>query len=268
MIELKPLESLEYYTNLSEQLKSKYEKLANLEQTRLRESGMNYYIPNQVQFRAHQSKARTILLCGANRIGKCVTIGTLIDTLEGEISIGELYRRGKPFKVYAWDGEKKVVANASVPFKKEKHKCYRIKMSDGRQIEAADKHRILTQSGHWAYVSDLNFASSLNRSSSYVSGEYSASVSLQPQEVFSFLPQSNSDTYQSIHASGGLNYERKELDYQDGYLTDFRRYDEPLLGVQDIFQVSSPLRGDARQQLFHEFYLGGLVNKYTDTHQQ
>src|SRR3990172_11756453 len=63
-------ESLEYYSNLSEQLKSKYEKLTAVEQTRLRESGMNYYIPNQVQFRAHQSKARTILLCGANRIGK------------------------------------------------------------------------------------------------------------------------------------------------------------------------------------------------------
>ena len=31
---------------------------------------MDYYVPNSVQLRAHKSTARTILLCGANRIGK------------------------------------------------------------------------------------------------------------------------------------------------------------------------------------------------------
>ena len=63
-------ESLSYYSTLAEQLKAKYDKLTSVEQTRQKESGMNYYIPNAVQFSAHQSKARTILLCGGNRIGK------------------------------------------------------------------------------------------------------------------------------------------------------------------------------------------------------
>ena len=61
---------LEYYTTLTEQLKAKYDKLVAEDTARLRESGMNYYVPNPVQYRFHKSTARTILLCGANRIGK------------------------------------------------------------------------------------------------------------------------------------------------------------------------------------------------------
>lgn len=41
-----------------------------MQQERKRASGIDYYVPNPVQFKAHQSKARTILVCGGNRIGK------------------------------------------------------------------------------------------------------------------------------------------------------------------------------------------------------
>ena len=34
------------------------------------QSGISYYTPNPVQYKAHQSKADYVLLCGANRIGK------------------------------------------------------------------------------------------------------------------------------------------------------------------------------------------------------
>ncbi len=98
---------------------------------------------------------RTFTFCGANRVGKCQTYQTLIETPDGEISIGKLFERGKPFDVYAWDGEKKVIANATAPFKKDGlHDCYRITMSDGRWIEPADFHRILTDYG-WKYTKDL-----------------------------------------------------------------------------------------------------------------
>lgn len=43
---------------------------------RRKQSGMDFYIPNAIQYRAHQSRARTILLCGSNRFGKS-TFGVL-----------------------------------------------------------------------------------------------------------------------------------------------------------------------------------------------
>lgn len=63
-------ENAEYLDTLEAQLEAKLSKLSSLSDTRKRQSGMDYYIPNAVQYRAHQSLARTILLCGANRIGK------------------------------------------------------------------------------------------------------------------------------------------------------------------------------------------------------
>ena len=39
-------------------------------ESRRKFAGINYYIPNPVQERVHKSKARCILMCGANRIGK------------------------------------------------------------------------------------------------------------------------------------------------------------------------------------------------------
>lgn len=89
---------------------------------------------------------------GGNRLGKCLTYDTLVDTPKGEVSVGSLFETGKPFEVYAWNGKEKVVAKAEAPFKKEGlHKCFEIKMSDGRIIQAADHHRILTTHG-WLSV--------------------------------------------------------------------------------------------------------------------
>lgn len=92
---------------------------------------------------------------GGNRSGKCLTYQTLIDTPDGATPIGKLYEAGEPFNVYAWDGKQKVIAKASAPFKKPGlHKCYRVNMSDGRWVEAADYHRILTSRG-WTPVGRL-----------------------------------------------------------------------------------------------------------------
>ncbi len=99
---------------------------------------------------------RIILMIGANKYGKCLTFQTLIDTPDGKVGIGDLCERGKSFRVYAWDGEKKVIAKALAPFKKPGlHKCYRIEMSDGSIIEAADQHRILMTSGNYTTVDEL-----------------------------------------------------------------------------------------------------------------
>ena len=82
---------------------------------------------------------KTFGMSGGNRLGKCVTYQTLIDTPQGGIPIGKLYERGKSFDVFAWDGKQKVITKAMAPFKKPgRHQCYHLKMSDGRWIEPSD----------------------------------------------------------------------------------------------------------------------------------
>ena len=46
------------------------EALERVVAERKRQSGISYYIPNAMQFKAHQSTAKTILYCGGNRAGK------------------------------------------------------------------------------------------------------------------------------------------------------------------------------------------------------
>ena len=102
---------------------------------------------------------KTAGLVGGNQIGKCLTFQSLIDTPNGKVSVGELFKKGEPFDVYAWDGEKKVIARASAPLKKPGiHQCYRIVMDDGQWVEAADYHRILTLSGAYKPVENLHDA--------------------------------------------------------------------------------------------------------------
>lgn len=94
-------------------------------------------------------------MMAANRIGKCCTYNTLIETDKGSVKVGELYEGGKEFTVLAWDGKRKVLARAGAPFKKPGfHDCYRLTMSDGRWVEVADDHRVLTSDG-WRRLSEL-----------------------------------------------------------------------------------------------------------------
>lgn len=49
---------------------ARLEALTQIRDQRRRDNGMNYYSPNRMQYKAHQSLARTILYCGGNRAGK------------------------------------------------------------------------------------------------------------------------------------------------------------------------------------------------------
>ena len=93
------------------------------------------------EFFAVGAKYAERCMISANRVGKCLTYRTLIDTVNGKRSIGELYEDGKPFSVYAWDGEKSVSVMAHPPFKKGVEECMRITLSTG-VIEGAFGHRI------------------------------------------------------------------------------------------------------------------------------
>jgi phage terminase large subunit-like protein len=92
----------------------------------------------------------------ANRIGKCNSISSNVETCNGSKTIEELIDRNSPFEVWSWDGRKPVKALASVPFKKRGlHECYRVTLSDGSWVESADLHRILSNDGTWRNASYL-----------------------------------------------------------------------------------------------------------------
>lgn len=117
------------------------------------------YLPTQVLQWLLNCPCKIKCLFTGNQFGKneCLSYQTLIDTPNGQFAIGKLYEEGKPFDVYAWDGNKKVVAKAKPPFLKPggERQCFRITMSDGRWIECSGEHRILTVSGDYISADNL-----------------------------------------------------------------------------------------------------------------
>ena len=106
-----------------------------------------------MQERFLASKKRIKVLLAANKIGKCLTYRTLIDSPTGESKkIGEI--KGKHW-VWAWTGTKKLAVLADEPFKKPAEECYRVWLSNGNWFECAANHRILTSEG-WHFFSDLS----------------------------------------------------------------------------------------------------------------
>jgi len=188
----------------------------------------------------HLSDVPIILAGGGNQGGKCLTYQTVIDTVDGAKTIGLLFKEGKPFKVYAWDGGKKVIANASAPFKKPGiHWCYRITMSDGRWVEAADLHRVLMNDGNYATVERLK----------------------------GFLPclqESSLDISQSAHVLNEQHCSEKPLDYLDGCSGDFHQYDEQSRVFLKNGQFFVPLQAGVQQRTGTSCNSDVQDNKHTD----
>ena len=155
---------------------------------------------------------------------KCLTYGSLVETREGEVSVGELYERGEPFEVYAWDGKDRVVVRACAPFLKEGcPPCLRITMDDGRWVETSEAHRVLTSKG---WISSKAMREAYLRSLQESSGEVGLSV----------LPSG------VVHWSGILP------DCQERCFRDYRQCGELPRMEGDNGQGVSPLSGDALQR--------------------
>lgn len=187
-------------------------------------------------------KHKTIALFSGNQGGKCLTYQTLIDTPHGHVPIGELYERGKNFDVYAWDGKKKVIAKAMPPFMKPgDHECYRVKMSDGRWVEGADSHMVMTTYG-WISMKDLHDTYSHN---------------LLGTSSVCALP---------IHAQDASRLTRKRSNFPVHCAFCFRQYGGPPLSGEGIDRVSFPSQAGAQERNFLLSYMGGLGNKHTYIH--
>lgn len=113
--------------------------------------------PKQLEFFAagNVRGVRERLLMAGNQLGKCCTVSSYVDLPDGgRATFGELYRRGVPFEVNAWDGERVVRAWAVSPIRKPAQPCLRLWFEDGRWIEVAHRHRMLTTAG-WAFAEDV-----------------------------------------------------------------------------------------------------------------
>jgi len=184
---------------------------------------------------------------GANRIGKCVTYQTLIETTSGEVSVGELFERGEPFEVWAYDerANRRIAAKAKAPFKKEGlHKCYRITMSDGRWIEAADHHRILCSDGQYRTVAML--------ASLFPSSSPHTSCGDQPLSVDSLCLQDSSSAHDlSVPYEGGQRLSGTLQDSQGRYSEDYRQCGEQPHVSQDSVPTWIPSRDGVQQYSYH-----------------
>lgn len=123
-------------------------------QGRKRQRGMDFYIPNAMQMKAHTTEAKTVLVCAGNR---CLGGETRIYDPEAD-KVLRLDQIDGPFHVRAWTGEKLVSAKAHTPFVKGFGPLYRIEFSNGHHLVASGGHRILTPNGFLS-VSELRSGS-------------------------------------------------------------------------------------------------------------
>lgn len=195
--------------------------------------------PWQWDFYAAGKDAMQRMLISANRVGKCTTYQTLISTPSGEIPIGELYEKGEPFDVFAWDGEKVVTTRALPPFKKPGlHDCYRLTTRRG-WVECADDHRLLLD-GVWQHARFLpGCVVSRQRSSS----------------VFSPL----------VRGEDGLRWWERLQGFLVDYRPVFRFGGEPLQLEANTARVFSPLPDDVQKRISALSYGGDLGQRYTNT---
>jgi len=138
--------------------------------------------------------------------------------------------RTRPFHVYAFDGQKVVIASANTPFKKEKAQLYRLRLSNGQTITCSGDHLVLGVSGEWQRISELRVGSFL----------------FQPPSIPGNDPLALSED--ALHCS------KKVEGSQAGYRSYCRFCGEPLHWAIDIDLNDTPSLSDARR---HSCYGGG-----------
>lgn len=101
--------------------------------------------PKQIAFMRAGAVWRSRALCAGNR---CLTWSSVVETEAGPQTVGSLFLMARPFRVWAWDGRQRVLAQAGIPFQKPgRDVCYRITMADGQWVEVSEGHRIATDAG-------------------------------------------------------------------------------------------------------------------------
>lgn len=180
---------------------------------------LDLYRPYKKQQMFHKASAeyREILLRAGNQLGKCVSYQTLIDLPGGaQAMAGHLFDVASPFKVMSWNGTKIIETWVSHAIRKPAEECYRVWFSNGRWVETAGRHRILTVCDSYMTVQHL-------------------------LRCVPCLPPSNSELGLLTHVSDVRHYLKTSPDLQGDYRHESRLYDEQPQWEEDNDLFYSPL---------------------------
>lgn len=184
--------------------------------------------PDSIHTKFHQSSARIRVVIGGNR---CIDGNTLIydPVLEKKIKVKDIE---SDFHVYAWDGNKLVVAKAEKPFVKGVDDLYRVKLSNGEELICTTNHRVLTQMGY-VELCDLAPGDKL----------------ISPRLSSAFRRESSSEFGRPVRVSGGQNSSRKAGGSRSGCSAYFRPNDAQLLLEEDADPNVSPSQVGAQAHI-------------------
>ena len=190
------------------------------------------YVKHTAYFEAG-TRYRQRLMMAANRVGKCVTGDTMIESPFGEARRIDSIT-GKHW-VWAWDGTKKVPALAAPPITKPAERVYRVWLESGQYVDCAAEHRFLSAVG-WIFLSDLF-------------------------EFVPSLPESTSGIGPLKSLEDALYYLRKLPNSQDDYLKGRRLDDARPQMDREVGRAFSPSQDDVPKRSPAWWSLGGVVDK-------
>lgn len=187
---------------------------------------------------AHDDDIVECAFIAANRIGKCCTYSTIIETTKGNRMIGDLF--GSECDVLTYPNRQSRKVNKWV--KKPAEECFRITLDDGRWVEVPGGHQILA---HGQYISVERL------------------LQLLPESLVS-RPRSSSALSRLVHALDVRRWIQKAQDYLDDCVVLHRLCDAQLLTAKDSVEVYLPLLADAQLHTGHVSRLGAMAHRCID----
>lgn len=177
----------------------------------------------------------------------CLAGETVINTPDGDVTIEEAHRNGKPIRVFAIDNGRVVVAGASCPFVNGVDAIYEFRFSSGRSIRSTLGHRFLSYDG-WKRGESLRIGERL---------AVSAPARLR----------STSEPCQPVWPADAHCLIETIQDWMDRCLLCCRPCDEQPLTEAGIVQVEAPSQGDVLECIHQRWRMGAMAYKSARSHQ-
>lgn len=220
------------WNNWTPEQKRAYLVMVRMERLR-RTEYYHFFRPQPYQVPFDLSTALRILIHGGNR---CLAGWQhVFDPVAGQFRQVDQIR--EPWHVWAWDGNKLVVAEAEAPFPKDTGLLCEYHLSNGQAFAAAPTHMVLTAFGTWA---------SLNRV---------ASEQIPLASNWGLVP-----SIQPLSAEGGpnLSWMARKFGPEQNPCAETSP-DTPLV-VTKVVPVEIGVKWDFTVPKYHNYYLAGAIH--------
>jgi hypothetical protein len=166
-----------------------------------------FRLPHWEKAEEQLSQVSEVLALGGNR---CLSPDQLIydPVLDKHTAVSKINR---PFHVWAWNGQERIVARALQPYLKPQAKTYRVLLSNGDSVMCSAAHRVSTPFG-WRSVTDISLGGVVSLLGS--KSQVSSGVNWQ-QECSPFLAPSISGRFPSRLRLNVLRLIQRVLDSLD-----------------------------------------------------